>query len=192
MGREILSLQQSQNPVFRDRRPKYTCRADRSRAGQISVVRPDEASLRPYSAHTAFRESVPIPYRRGKFPTRVCRFRLFCRVRLRDPSASSPAFGQMLLGWPKFVKLHGALLFPSVPPGAERSTPLAMLGQGACAWLRAASGGGLRPALTIAARGALMNSGRDEETAAFGRTKKLSGRSALFGRSPRTENEPEL
>ncbi len=33
----------------------------------------------------------------------------------------------------------------SLPPDAGRSTPLAMLGQGACAWLRAASGGGPRP-----------------------------------------------
>ena len=66
MGRESLSLQQSQNPVFRDRWPEYTCRADRSRAGQISVVRPDEASLRPYSAHTAFREPVRDPLQVGQ------------------------------------------------------------------------------------------------------------------------------
>ena len=40
--------------------------------------------------------------------------------------------------------------------------------------LRAASGGGLRPALTSAARRAPMSCGRDEETACFGRTKKLT------------------
>ena len=39
--------------------------------------------------------------------------------------------------------------------------------------LRAASGGGLRPVLTAAARGATANPGRDEETAPSGRTKKL-------------------
>src|SRR5262249_60728534 len=40
--------------------------------------------------------------------------------------------------------------------------------------LRAASGGGLRPALTSAARGAPSSRGRDEETASCGRTKKLT------------------
>jgi hypothetical protein len=39
--------------------------------------------------------------------------------------------------------------------------------------LRAASGGGLRPSLTVAPRGAWGNTGRDEETAPFSRTKKL-------------------
>ena len=49
----------------------------------------------------------------------------------------------------------------SLPPGAERSTPLAMLGQGACAWLRAASGGGLRPVFDRPAPGGLVEvSGR--------------------------------
>ena len=38
--------------------------------------------------------------------------------------------------------------------------------------LRAACGGGLRPCLTVAARVAHSNSGRDQETAGFSRTKK--------------------
>jgi hypothetical protein len=51
-----------------------------------------------------------------------------------------------------------------------------------------------RPALTTAARGAFLRSGRDEETAAFGRTKKLTGpgdRHALR-QSLRSPNQPEL
>ena len=43
---------------------------------------------------------------------------------------------------------------PSVAPCAPPSRPL-----------RAASGGGVRPVLTAAARGATLNAGRDEETA---------------------------
>src|SRR5260370_29459100 len=42
--------------------------------------------------------------------------------------------------------------------------------------MRAASGGGLWPVLTAAARGALLIAGRDEETASSGRTKKLRKR----------------
>lgn len=38
--------------------------------------------------------------------------------------------------------------------------------------LRAACGGGLRPRLTAAARGARIDAGRDEETARVSRTKK--------------------
>ena len=47
-----------------------------------------------------------------------------------------------------------------IPPCSRPSTPL-----------RAAFGGGLRPALTAAPRGALQKSGRDGETP-FSRTKK--------------------
>jgi len=54
---------------------------------------------------------------------------------------------------------------PSMAPCSRRSTPL-----------RAAFGGGLRPALTAPARGAFENSGRDGETP-FSRTKKLSAAS---------------
>ncbi len=49
---------------------------------------------------------------------------------------------------------------PTIAPCSQPSTPL-----------RAAFGGGLRPALTAAARGALRKSGRDGETAPS-RTKK--------------------
>lgn len=50
---------------------------------------------------------------------------------------------------------------PSLAPCSPPSRPL-----------RAASGGGPRPVLTAAARGAIPNPGRDEETAPSGRTKK--------------------
>src|SRR5712675_2400170 len=52
---------------------------------------------------------------------------------------------------------------PSLAPCSRSSRPL-----------RAASGGGLRPALTSAVRAAPSNRGRDEETASCGRTKKLT------------------
>ena len=51
--------------------------------------------------------------------------------------------------------------YPTIAPCSQPSTPL-----------RAAFGGGLRPALTAAVRGALRNSGRGGETP-FSRTKKL-------------------
>ena len=53
--------------------------------------------------------------------------------------------------------------YPTIAPCSRPSTPL-----------RAAFGGGLRPALTAPARGALRKSGRDEETP-LSRTKKLEG-----------------
>jgi hypothetical protein len=55
--------------------------------------------------------------------------------------------------------------------------------------LRAASGGGLRPVLTSAARGPLRWFGRDGETAPVSRTEKLaSAREKPLPRSPRLKN----
>jgi transposase len=65
---------------------------------------------------------------------------------------------------------HPAPICPSVPPCSPPSS-----------MLRAGSAGGLRPCLTAAARDAAKTAGRDEETARFGRTRKLAG-----GRANRT------
>jgi hypothetical protein len=83
------------------------------------------------------------------------------RLRLPPHTASQHVQLPSACGCYQLAPQRTCTSYPGSMPGTPRP-------------LRAASGGGIRPALTIAARGALIKSGRDEQTAAFGRTKKLT------------------
>ena len=86
---------------------------------------------------------------------------------------------------PRIASRHS----PFVKPGDQTLAPCSHSSRP----LRAASGGGLWPALTSAARRAPMNCGRGKETACFGRTKKLTGgyQPGLKCRSSTRLNSPE-